>query len=305
MKKFCVCICVTFLMVLVFLSATAETPKNQIEAYFTYYDFQAPDNISKKIDANFKPKTIDCGEVELTISEILYDGCWLYTASVATPKNSDQVLIMPGSAWIEDLVSGNYQENERQDNRTFIQAAKEEQKKLLCIYAYPKEFDDLPFYFIDHFQRKEDTSVLISGGEIPSTDGLLSITFGVEIYEVDLQTGELIPSSVLRKECSTVIKPLSPLKTKKYTLSNNETSFPYSLILTKTGLTVYASVQSKDSEQIFPEYRLLNDKKEVYREGPPPTTTTYTMDNLPDTLYIQFYDSVLDQWDSSILCTAY
>ncbi len=69
--------------------------------------------------------------------EVLYDTEMgtLYAAVTAVPA-SDDVMIVPGDADSGDNVCGNYGENLNTDTRTFPEAAKEDGKRLIRVYAY-------------------------------------------------------------------------------------------------------------------------------------------------------------------------
>lgn len=281
------------------LSAFAADNDSEIGNFIKLYGYELPQSVLEDMHAAFSPMTIDCGDIRVTLSEMLYDGRMLYTAAHVVPIDPDAVLLMPGSAFLEDFVSGGYGENERDDNRTFLNAAREDGKRLLSVEVYPKEFDALGEYFSDHFQRSNDISVLYSGAVISSGESLIPVTWKIQAYEIDTITGEY--STALPEEgfISTDIQALAPMETKRYVPQVEEKSPLHAVVLVKTGLTVYIDPELKSEDAIFRDYTLLDASGEAYGRGTPPYTNTFTMDELPHELYI-----LLDGNDAPLLLTA-
>ncbi len=279
--------------------AFAAETGSEINNFMRLYGYEVPQSVLDDMHAAFSPTTIDCGDVKVTLSEMLYDGRMLYTAAHAVPTDPDAVLLMPGSAFLEDFVSGGYQENERDDNRTFLDAAREDGKRLLCVSVYPKEFDAVGEWFSDHFQRANNVSVLYSGANISSGDGPISVTLKIEIYEVDTITGEYGSAPLEEASLSTTIKALTPMETKRYTRQAEEEAPFHAVVLVKTGLTVYLDPEMKSEDDIFHDYTVMDASGEAYGEGAPPYANTCTMDQLPHELYI-----LVDGNDTPLLLTA-
>ncbi len=165
---------------------TASDIAAWMEPYGTY---RLSAEIQEKMHQEFPPITVNCGEVTVTVSELLYDGEWMYTAAKIVPNDTDEVLVLPGgAAQPGDRVCGVNGEDEREDTRTFQIAAQEDGKQLLAVYVYPKEFDALGTYFLDYFQKTDDISVLLSGAQFSSRNNPISITWQIQIYDVDLDT---------------------------------------------------------------------------------------------------------------------
>ncbi len=80
---------------------------------------------------------VDCSLVKVSAKEVLYDTEMgtLYAAVTAVPA-SDDVMIVPGDADSGDNVCGNYGEKLNTDTRTFPEAAREDGKRLIRVYAY-------------------------------------------------------------------------------------------------------------------------------------------------------------------------
>jgi hypothetical protein len=272
---------------------------SEIYNYIKLYGYELPQSVLDDMHAAFSPVAIVCGDIEITLSEMLYDGRMLYTAAYAVPIDPGAVLLFPGGAWLEDFVAGGYRENERDDNRTFLNAAREDGKRLLCVYVYPKEFDAVSEYFLDHFQRANDISVLYSGANISSGDGLIPVTWKIEIYEIDTVTGDYSSTLLDGASISTTIRALKPMETKRYIPQAEEKSPLHAAVLVKTGLTVYIDPEWKSEADIFRGYTMLDAAGIAYEKGTPPYTNTCTMDELPHELYI-----LLDGIDAPLLLIA-
>lgn len=136
-------------------------------------------------------KDVDCSLIKVSVEEVFYDGEYesLYTAVTAVPA-SDDVMIKPADASNDDNVCGNWGENLNTDTRTFLGAAKEDGKRLISVYAYPKEFEEEGSYSLDHLQLADGNPLLLSSCGGTLNDNTISLTFTIQLYEVDLETGE-------------------------------------------------------------------------------------------------------------------
>lgn len=149
----------------------------------------SPDTIHE-IHSSFDPVGIDFPEVHVTLDEVLFDGKTLSTAASVVATDTDTIMIMPGSAQLNESVSGGYGENMRNDFRSFKEAALEDGKRVICVYAYPKEFDELGCYALDHLQMTDDRSILYSSAEFNDIQSCIVFNWLIQIYSVDLITGE-------------------------------------------------------------------------------------------------------------------
>ncbi len=148
-------------------------------------------NTTKSFTLEGDIKDIDCTLIRVSIEEVFYDGEYesLYTAVTAVPA-VDDVLIKPADAANGDNICGNWGENLNTDTRTFLEAAKEEGKRLISVYAYPKEFEEEGAYSLDHLQLADGNPLLLSSCPGTLNDSTISLTFTIQLYEVNLETGD-------------------------------------------------------------------------------------------------------------------
>ena len=197
--------------------------------YMTRYDYVLPQTIIEQIQVNFTPQEADCDLIRVRFDEILYDGQWMYTSASVWPQNPDEVIVMPGDVQKNDLVTGPYDEKLQNDMRSFESVAKEDGKQLLCVYAYMKEFDDIGEYFLDHFQKANGESVLMSGARMAGGCKAIKATWSIKVYDVDLETGKysllgeyLFPMKIL---------PLQPYAERTYRVVSGEKDLFESVVL--------------------------------------------------------------------------
>lgn len=159
---------VLFILLLVFISIPfwkgSQASVSYIAQYMKLYGYQLKESVIKQSQIQFEPNEVCCGDVAVKFDEVLYDGQWLFTAATVRPNDASRILVLPGGAEFSDRVSGFNGENQNGDHRSFRTAAQEDQKQLLCVYVYIKEFDQLSAYFLDSFQEK-GSSVLLSGAQ--------------------------------------------------------------------------------------------------------------------------------------------
>lgn len=158
-----------------------ETIRSGIAWYLDLQGYPMQHAVKEGLHAFYMPQQEDCGDVQVTLQEVLYDGYWIYTSASVVPTSSETTLVMPGSAGMDERVSGGNGEKSRMDIRTFREAATEDGKRLLSVYVYPKEFDYLPFYFLDHRQDANDSSTLLSGSRLLAPSGTITIHGSVQI----------------------------------------------------------------------------------------------------------------------------
>lgn len=281
------------LVLLCMSGAMAETDQTDMSGgttaigdYMKRNGYEIPPLVLEKMRHGNAPETLDCGEVQITFDEILYDGIYLYTAVSAAAADQAHTLIFPAGAEMDDLVSGMHQESEGDDNRTFIEAAKEDGKRLVSVYAYPKEFDELGEYFLDYCQGEDHVSALLSGAKVSSGSETLPITWMIQLYEVDLDTGRFTLINQYDHPSTAAI--LQPLQEKVYTAVGSE-NLPFeTVVMVQSGLTTYVYPQWKNEEQSSQfSFTLLDLNGDALLAGAPPEMITFAMDQLPSSIYME------------------
>lgn len=257
--------------------------------YMTRYDYVLPQTIIEQIQVNFTPQEADCDLIRVRFDEILYDGQWMYTSASVWPQNPDEVIVMPGDVQKNDLVTGPYDEKLQNDMRSFESVAKEDGKQLLCVYAYMKEFDDIGEYFLDHFQKANGESVLMSGARMAGGCKAIKATWSIKVYDVDLETGKysllgeyLFPMKIL---------PLQPYAERTYRVVSGEKDLFESVVLAYTPLNTYVFPQWKE-KQDQPRFSiaLVDANDTPFPQGVPLAADTYVLDTLPNEIFLIISD---------------
>lgn len=249
------------------------------------YDDTLPQDIATFAQTNFQPLTVDEEGIIVSIQEILYDGVWLFTSVTANPS-SDDIIIVPFEAEVNDLIAGGYGENLRDDSRTFLEAAQEDQKNLLLVSVMPAEYEQADFYFLDHRQDAGSQSTLFSGAPVALQGDNLTIHIAIETTLISYSTGETL--SEARHEYPVTIKSLSTYNEKEYLPATEDAPFE-KLLLVQTDLATYVYPSWKESQtETVPEYVLTDAEGNPYPTGIPQDATSCTLDVLPDTVYVQF-----------------
>lgn len=253
--------------------------------YMTRYDYVLPQTIIEQIQVNFTPQEADCDLIRVRFDEILYDGQWMYTSASVWPQNPNEVIVMPGDVQKNDLVTGPYDEKLQNDMRSFESVAKEDGKQLLCVYAYMKEFDDIGEYFLDHFQKANGESVLMSGARMAGGCKAIKATWSIKVYDVDLETGKysllgeyLFPMKIL---------PLQPYAERTYRVVSGEKDLFESVVLAYTPLNTYVFPQWKE-KQDRPRFSiaLVDANDTPFSQGVPLAADTYVLDTLPNEIFL-------------------
>ena len=267
-----------------------ETIRSGIAWYMDLHGFTLSQAIEDGMHDLYKPQEADCGDVQVTLQEVLYDGYWIYTSASVVPTSPEMTLVMPGSAEMGDRVSGGNGEKSRMDSRTFREAASEDGKRLLSVYVYPKEFDYLPYYFLDHRQDASGSSTLLSGSHLLAPSGIVTIHWSVQIYEVDKNTG--IYTLADEHEFPAVITPLGDAAVKKYKPPAEEALPIDSITLIHTALTTYAipSWVNEEDQGVY-AFTLLDENNHQIRQGAPPDVYTFSMEQPPDELFVQMLNT--------------
>lgn len=253
--------------------------------YMTRYDYVLPQTIIEQIQVNFTPQEADCDLIRVRFDEILYDGQWMYTSASVWPQNPDEVIVMPGDVQKNDLVTGPYDEKLQNDMRSFESVAKEDGKQLLCVYAYMKEFDDIGEYFLDHFQKANGESVLMSGARMAGGCKANKATWSIKVYDVDLETGKY---SLLGEYLfPMIILPLQPYAERTYRVVSGEKDLFESVVLAYTPLNTYVFPQWKE-KQDRPRFSiaLVDANDTPFSQGVPLAADTYVLDTLPNEIFL-------------------
>lgn len=224
------------------------------------------DELQSKMDSMFKPFTIDCGDVQATVKQLLYDGMWMFTAVNISPTNPDTVLVIPGSAELDDPIAGIHNENARNDERSFIDAACEDGKRLLSVYVYPKEFDESGEYMMDYRQQPGNDSLFLCCAYIAS-EAPINITWSAQVYEIDLDTMNSTMLANVESECQEV-SPLEEAVFYEYQLTSG-TEAPFDkLTMMKTALATYVLPQwDKPEDQYKYDVGVLDPHGELLPNG--------------------------------------
>ena len=253
--------------------------------YMTRYDYVLPQTIIEQIQVNFTPQEADCDLIRVKFDEILYDGQWMYTSASVWPQNPDEVIVMPGDVQKNDLLTGSYDEKPQSNMRPFESVAKEDGKQLLCVYAYIKEFDDIGEYFLDHFQKANGVSVLMSGARMAGGSKAIKATWSIKVYDVNLETGKY---SLLGEYLFPMkIRPLQPYAERTYRVVSGETDLFESVVLAYTPLNTYVFPQWKE-KQDRPRFSiaLVDANDTPFSQGVPLAADTYVLDTLPNEIFL-------------------
>lgn len=201
------------------------------------------DKTLKKLNMPMQATVFKTEEIEIRLREVIYDGVWLYTAAEIESLAPDKVLVMPGAADVTDSRTGVNGERTVADNRSFIDAANDDGKKLLAVYVYPKEFDSLNEYFLDYRQLSENSSLCFSGARIGGDNQYAPITWSVQVYEVNTTQGHYSLLTTIESEQQWV-SPVETVISQEYELDSDQVA-PFTRVrLIKSGITTYIQAYS-------------------------------------------------------------
>ena len=271
------------------LCARGEDALQTARYYAVTNGYDMPRQVQDRASELMQPVTLSCGPVSVTLAEVIYDGRWLYAAASVRPVDPDASLILPSGAGINDPVAGMYQENERDDPRTFYAAATEDHKALISVYAYPVEVSLTGSYTLDEFQRGDDVSVLFSAGQFPSEEEQVTIHWSIEIAEVDPIAGTRVKR--YEETCPMEISVLAPLVKQRYQLSDSE-GLPFAEAdVVMSGLTCYIEPLWHQSGANQPYLIILYDMDgRMLPHGAPPSVDTFMLEDFPEQLIIEITD---------------
>lgn len=277
------------------LAATGDVTSDIAAWMALYGSYRLPEELQEQMHAAFPPVTVSCGDVTVTFSELLYDGEWMYTAAKIVPNDPERTLVLPGgAAQPGEYVCGINGEYERDDMRTFRTAAKEDGKQLLAVYAYPKEYDAVGSYFLDYFQRANDVSVLLSGAQLAGGNLPISITWQIQIYDVDPDTQQYMLMKQVTTEPVT-ISPIRELTSCTYEVVSENAPFD-SVELIESALHTYIRPAWKRSEEAGIHLVTLFDASgQVYPDGAAPDVNTAVIDGYPERLYLSLDGAAMDR----------
>lgn len=261
------------------------------------YGYSLPATVIQTMHASFAPQIFPCGDVQITLTEILYDGIWLYTAATAVPTHPETTLIMPGSAELNDFIAGGYGEDLREDSRSFEQAAIQDGKDIIRVFLYPTEFYDASYYYLDHRQDVGSQSTLLGGAPGNWMDENMTIHLYIQLDHIDVAENKSRLPEIY--EFPVEIKRLGSVESKIFR-SVQDDDTPVTLVeLVQTPLTVYANIQWKN--KIYrdnAQYTLLNNSLEPFERGAPPDGNTYSMAKLPQEIYIKLNTGYAQEQES-------
>jgi len=249
------------------------------------YKYDFPDGIAHAMRSSFRPQAFDCGPAQITLQEVLYDGVWLYTSATVTPTNPEKTLIVPRSAGLDDFVAGGYGENLRNDPRSFLEAALQDQKQLLSVSIYPLEYNKLPYYFTDHRQDNGDQSTLFSGAPLAGMEEALTIHLSIQLELFDPSTG--ITTHTDDYVFPIAIQRVGPVSKRDYQAGHEDFPF-HSLSLIQAPLTVYSFPEGSEGEmEISYHLSLLDADLIPIPRGRVPGEYSWFLSELPEELNVQ------------------
>lgn len=159
----------------------------------------------------------------------------------------------------------------------------------MCVYAYIKEFDDIGEYFLDHFQKANGVSVLMSGARMAGGSKAIKATWSIKVYDVNLETGKY---SLLNEYFFPMkIRPLQPYAERTYRVVNGERDLFESVVLAYTPLNTYVFPQWKE-KQDQPRFSivLVDANDTPFPQGVPLAANTYVLDTLPSEIFLIISD---------------
>lgn len=295
-KVFALLSCIVFFIVISpnAICESSSEASNDIAWLMQLYGYTLTDDILNIMHLSFSPQEFDCGDIKVVLSEILYDGIWIYTAAQVTPTNPDNILVMPASADLSDFVCGGYLENLRDDSRSFIEAAEQDGKDIICVSLYPSEFDNVPFYFLDHRQDAGDQSTLFSGAPGEWKNETLSLHVRVELLYIPITShGDL---QQITYEFPVEVRRSGELCSQSYqSLSSGSLPFmKFTLIQTALNVYVYPEWVSEYAKNTY-EYILLDQNGIPMKSGIPSDNSTYLMSTLPDQIDISLHNTTVHE----------
>lgn len=283
-KKYAVLCCALALLMLCasFANAAEAQYASGIQDFVSLYGGKIPDELMQKVKATFVPITVQTDDVTVTIAEAMYDGRFLCLSAEAMPKDPDKVMIVPGSSGLDEPLSGGYPDKERDDNRSYLDAAKEDGKRLLMVSFVVDGHEQT---YCDHFQRADSRSTLITGIDgIPFLDEA-EVKWQIIVREVNLSTGDGEPDALFEKHEPITIPLLSDVRSQSYTTSDT-TSPLKTFQLFMTGIATYIDYISIDQDPTNYSFSLTDAAGYPYSDAMLLTPNAFLMDDLPEVLML-------------------
>lgn len=141
---------------------------------------------------DFVPATVEIEGITVEFLQLVSDGSWVLACAAVS---SNEVKILPGAATLDSPAWGELFVAEEADDRTFRELAEDTGKEVRSVYVYLEEFDHAGQYFLDHSVEAERT-ILYSGSSLPEPiAGPATFHWTIQVYTVDLETGNLTPSA--------------------------------------------------------------------------------------------------------------
>lgn len=298
---------VLFILLLVFISIPfwkgSQASVSYIAQYMKLYGYQLKESVIKQSQIQFEPNEVCCGDVAVKFDEVLYDGQWLFTAATVRPNDASRILVLPGGAEFSDRVSGFNGENQNGDHRSFRTAAQEDQKQLLCVYVYIKEFDQLSAYFLDSFQEK-GSSVLLSGAQFAGGAENVKVNWTIQIFDVNLMTGKY--TYLQEYTVPMVLNPLGNYSVQKYRIVTPLNGIPLeeaSIITTALSSYLVPAWNEEQNQRDFTAI-LVDQDGEPLSPGVPPAVDSYSLDSIPNEITMQIYSQETGERLGDIRCIA-
>lgn len=217
-------------------NAEQTAPAFELNDFTTLYGYELPTLDAQAKAAEEAYQALSFAGVQVTLKQVVYDGVWMFTAAAAAPENPQEVVVMPGSASPRDRYAGMNDEERRTETRSFLELAKQENRRLLAVYAYPKEFDVYGSYFMDHLQDSGDLSLLVAGCNfVAPSDAPMTLHWMVQVYEVDVDTQAY--TLLEEKLLPLTLQPM-PSTATVYAATDNSTRLTGCTVL-RTALTTY------------------------------------------------------------------
>lgn len=267
-------------------SCTAEqaAPAFELGDLTALYGWELPPLEQQASPDDEAYQTMSCGGVQVTLKQAIYDGVWVFTTAAAVPENPQEAIVMPGSANYGDRYAGMNEEGRRTEEGSFLDVAKEQQKRLLAVYAYPQEFNEKD-YIMDHLQDSGDQSLLIAGCEFGApSDTPFTLHWMVQVYEVDVTTQAY--TLLEEKLLPLTLQPM-PATATAYATAGGSTRLTGCTVL-HTALTTYVFPEWKPGTAPY-AYGItpLDDAGNPYAIELPWATNSYALPSAPATLTLQ------------------
>lgn len=274
-------LCFLTLLALAAPAGAAEKEATPLEKYWRVYGYTAPDNQARAEMDGFREITLKNDLVTVTVKQVIWDGYFLFTAAAARPNDPEKTLIIPAGLDKGDPVNGIWGETARRDARSFAKAAKEDGKRLLAVYAYPREFEIPPIdapYMLDALQEGDGLSLLLACAAMPERKGALQLHFGVQTYDAENEYA-LIDDM----QAEITVSPAAPAASAVY---QAEKGLPFpALTLNKHAAGVYADAGVNEKDFV-----LSGEDGKEYPRVPLPDSPALLMDALPDTVFVSAID---------------